>query len=453
MADSYFPNVVSIATPLRSCSPTQGSPSELLTPSDRPKPSPLNIPDEADGEPLFSNYPLTPNNSGLPSVTASSSKGKGKALSPPSLTLQPFVLANPSTWKRRGSEHVTAELGSPQRWKPLPARPDEAAARATRKRAFTVNDRPLPPPPSESDDDVSPANEMARTSGESSTWETADAPALPVRHTQVRQQRRRRASLGSFTFPRRRTDQGPEGLSFVDDNLGPSVDAHQPFHVPYSYLQPAHSEYTLQSVSTITMVRPLNSPMIQAPPRRSSLASHDSAVLGLSNLSLVDSSVLRTGEIQDSTVDTPASAPLPPMRRSSLDLALPEGKSEQQVTPGDVVFVPGADAASVSATETSQSAYALSPTSSGRENHPLSSATTSLSRSAKSGKEGDDEVSDEDLAIQGALKLQRSLEIEVVRDRRRRRLTKRRMIVVELVETEVAYTEDLKALVHVRCFV
>jgi hypothetical protein len=48
-----------------------------------------------------------------------------------------------------------------------------------------------------------------------------------------------------------------------------------------------------------------------------------------------------------------------------------------------------------------------------------------------------------------ALRLQRSLEWEAKQTRLRGKLARRKMILLELVETEVAYAEDLKALVHV----
>ncbi len=48
-----------------------------------------------------------------------------------------------------------------------------------------------------------------------------------------------------------------------------------------------------------------------------------------------------------------------------------------------------------------------------------------------------------------AVRLQRSLEWEARQIRQRRRLEKRRMILLELVETEVAYAQDLKTLVQV----
>lgn len=101
--------------------------------------------------------------------------------------------------------------------------------------------------------------------------------------------------------------------------------------------------------------------------------------------------------------------------------------------------------ASLTGTDTSASAEFFSETQSSKE-HPLSSATTSLSRSAKSGKEG---ISDEKDAALSAIRLQRSLEWEARQTRHRRRLEKKRMILLELVETEVGYMDGLKTLVHV----
>jgi len=139
----------------------------------------------------------------------------------------------------------------------------------------------------------------------------------------------------------------------------------------------------------------------------------------------------------------------PPPRRSSLDfestVRLIDPKLEQDnaaVIPPDHGSVLSA---SLTGTDTSASAEFFSTSPSTKE-HPLSSATTSLSRSAKSGKEG---LADEKDAALSAIRLQRSLEWEARQTRHRRRLEKRRMILLELVETEVAYMGDLTILVQV----
>jgi hypothetical protein len=48
-----------------------------------------------------------------------------------------------------------------------------------------------------------------------------------------------------------------------------------------------------------------------------------------------------------------------------------------------------------------------------------------------------------------AIRLQRSLEWEARQIRHRRKLEKRKLIILELVETEVGYVDDLTTLVHV----
>lgn len=139
----------------------------------------------------------------------------------------------------------------------------------------------------------------------------------------------------------------------------------------------------------------------------------------------------------------------PPPRRSSLDLtsisALSTITKEDLPSTHQPIEAQSAISSSVlSSSVTYSDPSIFSPTSSSQE-HPLSSATTSLSRSAKSAKEGTDE---RDTAL-SAVKLQRSLEWEAKQNKRRRRLDKRKMVLLELVETEVAYAEALRGLVHV----
>ncbi len=210
--------------------------------------------------------------------------------------------------------------------------------------------------------------------------------------------------------------------------------------LPFSYDDP---NYTLQSVSTFTATRPLGSPPITT--RRSSLAvaasesdvhaQTSSILLGLSNVAHSTSTITPSEILQPMTDEIPHQ---PPPRRSSLG--------------GQPVELPAVDdrqhdhqsvlSGSATATETTASVGAFSPSNT---DHPLSSATTSLSRSAKSGKEGDDGKESQ----LSAVRLQRSLEWEAKQDKQRRRIEKRKMIILELVETEVSYVEDLKILVHV----
>jgi hypothetical protein len=131
----------------------------------------------------------------------------------------------------------------------------------------------------------------------------------------------------------------------------------------------------------------------------------------------------------------------PPPRRSSLDVTgmIKENDLESVTIPVQV------DVHSVMSSSLTCTDHSIFSPSSSSQEHPLSSATTSLSRSAKSAKEGTDE---RDAALV-AVKLQRSLEWEAKQTKRRRRLDKRTMVVLELVETEVAYAEGLRSLVQV----
>jgi hypothetical protein len=139
----------------------------------------------------------------------------------------------------------------------------------------------------------------------------------------------------------------------------------------------------------------------------------------------------------------------PPPRHSSLDMGVRLDTHPKYIEPEPLLGstdMRSVVSGSITGTDTSASAEFLSTSPSSKE-HPLSSATTSLSRSAKSSKEG--ALSDEKDAALSAIRLQRSLEWEARQGRHRRRMEKRRMILLELVETEVAYTEDLKTLVQV----
>ena len=194
-------------------------------------------------------------------------------------------------------------------------------------------------------------------------------------------------------------------------------------------------------------------------PRKSSLIASveedGTIVLGLANVGMTSGSGLIEVVVPD---DMPHQ---PPPRRSSLVLdsgvasrvafeatavAVPL-TSEPEIIPVTSGDVHSLLSSSLTNTDTSASASAefYSPTSS--KEHPLSSATTSLSRSAKSGKEGHE--FDEKDANLSAVRLQRSLEWEAKQTRHRRRVERRRMVILELAETELAYTQDLKTLVDV----
>lgn len=99
-------------------------------------------------------------------------------------------------------------------------------------------------------------------------------------------------------------------------------------------------------------------------------------------------------------------------------------------------------------TSTSASGEPFSPMSL-THTHPLSSASTSLSRSAKSGKEGkgdkEKEEGNKDSALV-AVRQQRSAQWKENQVERRNQLQKRKHALLELVETTVSHTDHLKAL-------
>ncbi|WVF66530.1 hypothetical protein IAT40_001270 [Kwoniella sp. CBS 6097] len=453
---SYFPAPSSSSR--KYYAPSSGT----STPSERPRPSPISIPAGSAEEPLFSSYPDTG------TVSRHDVKGKGRAFNLP-LTAS-FSLGRPRR-KRQGDE---AEESSADEWKTPMSGPSSSRypqpysqphssphtpsrrtsrdltlsePRTGRKRAVTVSHSHSHPV------------ESGRHRKSASASDAADEPRLhsvPAPKA-FRSFRKRRASLGSGSAPINREYEppgtGPLWSSMVDQ----VAQRFEPPSFPFAYQQPvvADSDYTLQSVSTVATVRPLASPGEEGQstvspsiaPRRSSLGPTLQTTLGLQDVEALQSGATVEIVIPDNMV-MPHD---PPPRGSSLDLDRPivlEVKSSSDPElPSSHIVIDGQSVISTSLTNTdtsaSQSAAAFSPSSS-RE-HPLSSATTSLSRSAKSGKEGDD---DKDASL-SAVKLQRSLEWEAKLDRHRRQIEKRKMILVELVETEVAYAEDLKTLVHV----
>lgn len=425
---SYFSGIYS--TPSRAKQHYSPSPSPAGTPySERPRPSPLEMPLGTPDDPLFSNYPST-----APS-RASPAKGKARALPFPLASAFQFQLAEPIRRRRHHRHHGDKQMeGQDSSGSTSSA---EQGKRRGRRRANTVSYSP-------------PFGPSSPTSPE-----TVQRPGPEERTSFFR---RRRASLGSQPFGKELDSEGDDASQWPSM---PGEEARrmapQP-EIPYAYPQPGEVDYTLAASP-----RPLSSPHIT--PRRSSLAptlassprnngsptvpttptslgcfggrpgvAHPTALLGLSDL----------GE-----TDHPDHIPHePPPRRSSLSFG---PSTVIQVEPISIPDLPSPGthagsimSASLSTTEESSSA-AFSPSYSGA--HPLSSATTSLSRSAKSGKEGSEEAA-KDAALT-ALKLQRSLEWEAKQTTHRRKLEKRRMILLELVETEVAYAEDLKALVEV----
>jgi hypothetical protein len=198
---------------------------------------------------------------------------------------------------------------------------------------------------------------------------------------------------------------------------------------PFTYQQPANPPCILQT--PMSTMKPDQSPKIGA--RRSSLLPAENPVDGMGS---------------SETLESPEQHAMPhepPPRRSSLEITpittmthLNDLEEQGHLETRSNI------SSSLLSSITCSDPSLFSPTTSSQE-HPLSSATTSLSRSAKSAKEGTDE---HDAALT-AVKLQRSLEWEAKQNKRRGRLDKRKMVLLELVETEVAYAEGLRALVQV----
>ncbi|WVQ94144.1 hypothetical protein IAU59_001222 [Kwoniella sp. CBS 9459] len=476
---SYFPASGGSA-PRKYYAPSSGA----STPSERPRPSPLSIPTGTADEPLFSSYPDTGTSS------KHDVKGKGRAFNLP-LTSSSFSLGRPRR-KRRGNEE--AEESSADEWKTSMSRSSSSRysqphsilhpqsrdiftpseSRIGRKRAVTVShSHPDPAEPGR--------HRKSASTSDATTDEHSRLQSIPASKS-FRGFRKRRASLGSAPAPVDREFEPPGTGPLWSAMVDQVAQRFEPPTFPFAYQQPAaSSDYTLQSVSTVTTVRPLASSgdgggsggggggggaagggqLTVSPsvaPRRSSLEPTLYNTTMATTLGLQDIAALQNGAAVEIVIPENMVMPHdPPPRGSSLDLDQPivleikSSSSDPGMPSGGHIVVDGQSILSASLTNTdtsaSQSAAAFSPSSS--KEHPLSSATTSLSRSAKSGKEGgggDDETKDSSLS---AVQLQRSLEWEAKLDKHRRQIEKRRMILTELVETEVAYAEDLKTLVHV----
>ncbi|WWC57545.1 uncharacterized protein I303_100077 [Kwoniella dejecticola CBS 10117] len=451
------------------------------TPSERPRPSPINIPDSTPDEPLFSAYPDT--------GTTSNSKGKAKAFHLP--LKSGFNLSNASLSRRRRGEE--AEESSADEWRfPLstpsssrypqphylhqphhshhhgtdhpPRSPPKS--RHTRKRANTVS--------SSSNTAVSTRHRKSASTSAVEDEKRSQSSSKTLRLASVPRPktlggfRRRRASTASAAI---QVEYEPPGSTNTWKNMPEEVA--QKFDsppLPFSYQQPARSDYTLQSVSTATTARPINPSIIEQEgsgeiipviaPRRSSLSGMEPPILlGLTNISRT----LPEGSVDIVIPEDMVMPHDPPPRRSSLDPEEPifveiKSKANPEITASaQAIVVDDLDQSALSASltntdtstaTTSNSAAAFSPSNSSQE-HPLSSATTSLSRSAKSGKEGVEIDGEGKEMTLSAVRLQRSLEWEARQAKLKRRLEKRIMIILELAETEVAYTEDLRTLCHV----
>ncbi|OCF72357.1 hypothetical protein I204_06736 [Kwoniella mangroviensis CBS 8886] len=450
------------------------------TPSERPRPSPINIPAGTPDEPLFSAYPDT--GSSQPDV-----KGKGKAFH---LPLKPSFDLTSASLSRRSKGEEAEESSADELQMPLtsssryaqphpqphhhphhshdspshsyhnsPTRPrSPTSSRRPRKRAVTVSSSPLESLTRGHRKSASTSAAEDQKQSQVSGKSTLRLGSVP-RPRSLGGFRRRRASVGSASAPIE-VEFEPPGSTNQWKNM-PKEVAHK-FDsppIPFSYQQPTRSDYTLQSVSTVATVRPLalgsageGGDMVPViAPRQSSLSGLEPpVVLGLTNISRP----LPAGNVEIVIPEDMLMPHDPPPRRSSLEYDEPvlveiKSKVDPAVSASASAIMVDYHEQSVlsaSLTNTDTSTSAFSPSVSSKE-HPLSSATTSLSRSAKSGKEGFEGENNE--ASLSAVRLQRSLEWEAKQNRLRRKLEKRIMIILELAETEVAYTEDLRTLCHV----
>lgn len=416
IAGSYFP------APSTSL-PGQHSTSGASTPGERLRPFPLAIPSGTLENSIFSPDPEQ-------GPSREDPRGQGRSFTFP---LKPaFILNTPRRRRREGSGDSLVD------------EPLGFSGELIRESSDSVKvlERPMPGRRRSSTFSTN-TSKPTDSRGESRRASLAVA-ITPTRSFKAF--RRRRASISLAPAEAEYlVDEMPHWPAMVrqeERRISPSAN-----NLPFSYQQPADSEYTLESVSTVATVRPL-----AVSPRKSSLTAALEAHVQSGRLGLSDvPGSLSKQPIEVIIPDDMVIPHEPPPRRSSLDYGSrvifelkPSYDSDAQHTTILHTDVRSILSTSHTGTDTSASADTYSPSQSSKE-HPLSSASTSLSRSAKSGKEG----SEEHDGTLSAVRLQRSLEWEARQNRHRMRLERRRMILLELVETEVAYAEDLKNLVQV----
>ncbi|WVQ82816.1 hypothetical protein IAT38_004948 [Cryptococcus sp. DSM 104549] len=456
---SYFPSTPSSSSRVASGTTT---PSER----ERPRPPPLNMPIGTPDDPIFSAYPLT---GGTPSA-----KGKAKVFSLAPIDLAPVIPMSPHRGQWDGelvggdggegwmSGAMTKSYSSQSRHRRAQA--EDSAPEAEAVRGPTSPTRPRPQRKRSATVSHSPADEYRererRTSGSD-----ADSERGPSRGSRLGNLRAKRSLRGL----RRRSVASADAPPLVQPEFEP-IEMRAREHWPDMAEQVAQRfessptsvrsrrrhfaaigvEHALQSDSTSTVEttgtakqEPLVSPSqvgiaIGSPsmlPRSASFDQPRERGLGLSQVDVED--------------EVGGEASSPRKRSSSLDF------QRNSVSPRDTTYAlldqqssdsHSHDHHSLSTSHTastaSASADAFSPTSTSLT-HPLSSATTSISRSAKSGKEGNTLAADNDL---DALQLERSIAWERKQSKHHLKLLNRQHKLFELVETEVGYTEDLRIL-------
>lgn len=176
-----------------------------------------------------------------------------------------------------------------------------------------------------------------------------------------------------------------------------SVPAFQ-HNVPYSFGQRRDDDYTLESVKMASGLRPLSPVPSLTSRRHSSIITTDSDLFKLADLSISQKVEPDSEQLVD-------------------DDHFFYDKDDQRIAADGASFV--------------SQPSTLSPSTMTKS---LPSTKTSLSRSARSGKEG------EPIDVQLAKKLSETANALINR---------RRMVLLEIVETEVTYVHDLQALVKI----
>lgn len=252
------------------------------------------------------------------------------------------------------------------------------------------------------------------------------------------------------------TTPGPDTLASSDDpsaqDRTPShmqaVDSNQQ-HQPYTWTNSSDPMFTLQSISTIAAGVPLVSP---APSQRTSNPGGDffaSKALLAGSLGLTD----------EGHTDTQCHSTQPQLDLSALKIVTsrsPQLDRSGGVTQSPTQLSPDMDQSGFVDQRMSMPSMTETSSGAGTAEVLLSSASTSLSRSTKNGKDGKDR---EKGTIDGEIQIlqdqhhgiteQLSRALESKLDTKKKRVDRRKYILVELVETEMAYTDHLRDLVHI----
>lgn len=202
----------------------------------------------------------------------------------------------------------------------------------------------------------------------------------------------------------------------------------------FTYVGNADAQYTLHSVSSQEISRPLVSPALSE--RRMNLLNQDffssKAIIGSLGLSPGEGIGHDMNGVPKQLQDYGPIAPVSPAMGNDAVI---------EINPVDD------DGADVERRISLPSTIGASSAATSRD-FALSSASTSLSRSAKSGKEGGDR--DGSAAVQHAVEDPFTSEAKVIQtEGRLRKADQRKFILVELVETEVGYAEHLRDLVEI----